>query len=390
MGALQDYGLPAPWAKPKLSLRDERRRLLNTSSNTATTAPASVQASRSRLGKGSGAVQSLPPRLDLGDIGVDSGLMASVLEAVATGGAEFWAKPHDSFFVESSFGGVQTIKIAAADGVRESSVGDPDDPSDGEELEDPSVPPAVGDTATLSRLRIIGSAISSKKHQPTRRGERPSNARDEGVSERSATSLQKEDEPLDAGGGTAGAKDDRGADGGGAGVSSSGFRQDINVTQEEGGSPVSAAHGTKYRTARNIDADIMATVTAEIRPVAPTLGGGENAADRRLRRSEIDAHKAGGDAGTLDEDDATLVAGPEIDWGLKLCVRDGGPVDRVLLKLREAKAAGISLPALRQALKGCENENETFHDEDATLIAGLGVALRSGEAVCVCGAQDVM
>lgn len=362
VGALQTYGFPDAWAKPKLVLRDERRRLLDMLDRKSRKAPTVPPADSPGI-PGTPGSRAGPSRLEMRDIGVDRGLMGTLLEAIATGGAGFSVRAHYSFTVDGSDkeedgGGLTMSALHGGGGGGGTGVGD-------------------ASSAAISGTgggRGSGPAVSVSQEVMSDR-DRPRN-QDRGAGEDSAVV---------------------GRAGVGAGILGP------TAGQDGLGRPVAEVNTTKYRTPMIIDSFIMASVAADIEPTSLALSEGGSAAPsyHAPRRDDTKGGMRG--AGTRawgkdsEQDDARLVIGPEIEWGLGTGadaddVTRVGPVSGAL---KEAGEAGLSLPELRRSVGGIGvggdgmGEDETEAKEESVLLAGLGCAIRSGAVVCVCGAEDI-
>lgn len=366
--ALHSYGFPDAWAKPKLVLHDERRRLMEMLDRTSQESPtASPDHSRGiPIAPGSRA-DTL--RLELKDIGVDRDLMGTVLEAIATGGAGFSVKAHFSLIndgneKEEDGGGLSTGFLNVGGAGAGAAVGDASS----------SATSATG----IGRARGLAAAVSQEitldRDQP--------GTQDKGPSEERLVF------------GRAGAH---------AGILES------MAGQDGSGRPVPEVNTTKYRTPRIIDSFIMGSVAADIKPLSSSLAWsvGGNAARSHDPPHPDDTGSGIGGSGTREcdkdseHDDPRLVIGPEIKWDLGSSAdADGTLVCRVLGALKEAGGAGLSVPELRISVRGArvgsdemeEDDGESkavMEKEDSVLMAGLGSALERGVAVCVCGAEDI-
>lgn len=129
----------------------------------------------------------------------------------------------------------------------------------------------------------------------------------------------------------------------------------------------------RYRTARIIDSDIMATMVAEIRPVARAAG-----------------HGGGNDAPACTEDGQEVLV-PEAERGSTLDAQDGdGDVAGYVVKaLKEAGEKGMTVPQLRRSVCGILR-GIGAGGNDRERVASMSRALRNEAVACVCGAEDVM
>lgn len=166
---------------------------------------------------------------------------------------------------------------------------------------------------------------------------------------------------------------------------------------------------TKYRSARSVDADIMATMVASVRP-----RNDDNTADH------------GSGAGVVGSPDATPssalaapakggrdVYGPEVEWGLSEAeggragagagadAGDGVTITAVLGALKDNKEGGMRLSQLgraaaaacraraarKSAARGRGDAGQTETKQE--LFEFMGRVLRSPKVFCVCDAEDV-
>lgn len=191
-----------------------------------------------------------------------------------------------------------------------------------------------------------------------------------------------------------------GAGGVGTGTGVSGGKSDGSTT---GGGALTV---TKYRSARSIDADIMATMVASVRPwddnaAADGIGGAcvVGASHAAPTSVLITAAKDGRD-----------VYGPEMEWGTSAArggttgagagANDGVVITTVLRAMQGTKgglrlsqlgravaAACRARPARKSATRGRDDAGQV--DAKQELLRFIGGLLRSAEVFCVCDAVDV-
>lgn len=352
--ALHSYGFPGPWEKPKLVLRDEHGRFLEMMDRYATKAPSDVPRRPSAgvvavgLPDSDASGAAVPPHLSLREGRIDRGMMGTVLEAIATGGVKFSVKPHELFLVDASdkvegnLVGVGTGEGGGGAGVKEPS--------------------------SLARSATPGDASSEQGTAASGETRSDSDGRRDGYRQANNDTPSAEQSDM-------------------YGV----ILSPVVTRQGE------SSH--KYRKPTLIDFPIMGTIAVDIAPMPSFLSSGSEA-DLRMHNMS----GRGDDGNTLGNstsmefrkyataDDVDLVIGPEIGWGLGATAdANGRSVAGSLLEaLRAAGRSGMSLPDLRKAVRRVRVVGDRMPEQDQVLLAELGCALRSGEAVCVCGAEDIM
>lgn len=351
--ALQSYAFSGPWATPKLLFRDERARLLEIINRRASESP-SLPPVNPTSGLDAGQTH---PRLNLREVSVDRGLMGALLEAIATGGAEFCVKPHETLVVKRS------VKDDNGGASLTTNAVDVDGGGDGEAKSSLSSTTTTAGTGEDRRQR--GSA-SRGMGLDTDRSPDP-------------------DKRLDI---NRAAGDQARIDGD--------VGRSVAAPQGEE-NHVGKLNPFKYRTFSRVDSSIMSSIATDIKPTWPTRssGGGAGRTTHYMPARDAPRHITGGSVSRArgkrsDGGDVKIVIGPEIEWGLD--TPDGQ--ERITMKsvvepLRAAGENGISLAELRKALRGLGNAGNGVHEEDNVLLAGLGHALRVGEVVCVCSAENI-
>ncbi|CAM9329282.1 unnamed protein product, partial [Sphacelaria rigidula] len=283
--------------------------------------------------------------------------MGALLEAIATGGAEFCVKPHETLVVERS------VKDDNGGASLNTNAVDVDGGGDGEAKSSLSSTTTTAGTGEDRRQR--GSA-SRGMGLGTDRSPDP-------------------DKRLDI---NRAAGDQARIDGD--------VGRSVAAPQGEE-NHVGKLNPFKYRTFSRVDSSIMSSIATDIKPTWPTRssGGGAGRTTHYMPARDAPRHITGGSVSRArgkrsDGGDVKIVIGPEIEWGLD--TPDGQ--ERITMKsvvepLRAAGENGISLAELRKALRGLGNAGNGVHEEDNVLLAGLGHALRVGEVVCVCSAENI-
>lgn len=131
-----------------------------------------------------------------------------------------------------------------------------------------------------------------------------------------------------------------------------------------------------YRVARKVDGDIMATMIAEVRPISGCGG-----ASRWERGASAAAHA----------DDARIVRGAEMEWGLKCSseqIADGAYDADMLTALKKASTGGVTLVQL-QHIAGRVTSGVGGAGGKLEQSSLIGRILRDDKVLCYGGAEDV-